>query len=437
MPATIPQTELLAGFSGLSMGALSYAVRQKSPEVAIALNQVAEWSTSLVAQLQKFEPGIFDQVLVTKPDGALNGWIGSRNGRDGAWFPTIWIGASEATAKLSAVDGVLQIDGSVLISGTVVADSVVAASIDATALNIHKIIPVITWGNNSPSAGRVSWTGAVYYDGTAYPLTPGDTNLAYIWWQVGNTTLSTGTSFTPSATVFLLAVNASGTHDTAWDKLGAGSVVTNHYADLSITNAKVVSLTASKLTAGTIDANEISVINLNASEIVTGTLSANFVSGGTLDFDNVTAVNLVVTGDAVVGGTLNLNNVTVAGDLSANRIVGGTLNFSLITATNISASSINAGTMSADRLNGGSGSIAGLTVVTLDVVTNFNCTDPVAVFAGILASGTVQAANLSSDAGVSATSGFTNNGNAGATGSFDPAAVTSIVVSGGLVTGWS
>ncbi|MGZ7263504.1 hypothetical protein ACXWQS_09295, partial [Streptococcus pyogenes] len=44
-------------------------------------------------------------------------------------------------------------------------------------------------------------------------------------------------------------------------------------ANLAVTDAKIGSLSASKITTGTLDAGKISVINLSASSITSGTLS--------------------------------------------------------------------------------------------------------------------------------------------------------------------
>jgi phage minor structural protein len=52
------------------------------------------------------------------------------------------------------------------------------------------------------------------------------------------------------------------------------------YADLSIGNAKIADVSADKLTAGTIDANEIYVVNINADNINAGKLKAQYIQIG-------------------------------------------------------------------------------------------------------------------------------------------------------------
>jgi phage minor structural protein len=100
-----------------------------------------------------------------------------------------------------------------------------------------------------------------------------------------------------------------------------------------IPDAAIIDLTASKLTAGTIDASKISVTNLNASNIKTGTLdaslikagamSADRISGGTLDFSKVNAASL--SADKITSGTLDAGNVNVI-NLNADNITSGTIN---------------------------------------------------------------------------------------------------------------
>lgn len=145
-----------------------------------------------------------------------------------------------------------------------------------------------------------------------------------------------------------------------------------------IPDAAIINLTASKLTAGTIDASKISVVNLNASNINTGTLNAGLIKagsmsadrivGGTLDFKNVTVANLsagsIISGilDASKVSVINLNASNIntgslnaglikVGSMSADRIVGGTLDFSKVNAASLSADKITSGTLDAGNVN--------------------------------------------------------------------------------------
>lgn len=145
-----------------------------------------------------------------------------------------------------------------------------------------------------------------------------------------------------------------------------------------IPDAAIINLTASKLTAGTIDASEISVVNLDASNINTGTLNASLIKagsmsadrivGGTLDFKNIAVSNL--SAGSILSGTLDAAKVSVinlnasniktgtldaslikAGSMSADRISGGTLNFSKVNASSLSADKITSGTLDAGNVN--------------------------------------------------------------------------------------
>lgn len=145
-----------------------------------------------------------------------------------------------------------------------------------------------------------------------------------------------------------------------------------------IPDAAIINLTASKLTAGTIDASKISVVNLNASNINTGVLNASLVKagsmsadrivGGTLDFKNIAVSNL--SAGSIVSGTLDASKVSVinlnasniktgtldaslikAGSMSADRISGGTIDFSKVNAASLSADKITSGTLNAGKVN--------------------------------------------------------------------------------------
>lgn len=73
-----------------------------------------------------------------------------------------------------------------------------------------------------------------------------------------------------------------------------------------IGDASIKDLSASKLTAGTIDASKIAVINLDAGHITTGTLNGNRVKVVNLDASSIT------------GGTLSGVNLNVSGEANLN-----------------------------------------------------------------------------------------------------------------------
>lgn len=145
-----------------------------------------------------------------------------------------------------------------------------------------------------------------------------------------------------------------------------------------IPDAAIINLTASKLTAGTIDASKISVVNLDASNINTGTLNASLIKAGSM------------SADRIVGGTLDFKNVTVA-NLSAGSIVSGTLDASKVSVINLNASNINTGSLNAGLIKVGSMSADRIVGGTLDFknigVSNLS--------AGSIVSGTLDAAKVS------------------------------------------
>lgn len=145
-----------------------------------------------------------------------------------------------------------------------------------------------------------------------------------------------------------------------------------------IPDAAIIDLTASKLTAGTIDASKISVINLNASNINAGTLNASLIKAGSM------------SADRIVGGTLDFKNVAVA-NLSAGSIVSGTLDASKVSVINLNASNINTGSLNAGLIKVGSMSADRIVGGTLDfkniAVSNLS--------AGSIVSGTLDAAKVS------------------------------------------
>ena len=102
------------------------------------------------------------------------------------------------------------------------------------------------------------------------------------------------------------------------------------WTGFTLGDAALASLSANKLTAGTIDASVITVSNINAGNISTGTLSAARIAAGSLDASKITAGTITATqisSSYVYAGTIAAGSIT-AGTLSASvalSAVSGTI----------------------------------------------------------------------------------------------------------------
>lgn len=118
-------------------------------------------------------------------------------------------------------------------------------------------------------------------------------------------------------------------------------------ADASVTDAKIVSLSANKLTAGTVDASVIRVVNLTADNITAGTLNGARVpvlGQEHLQSGAVTGEKLAsecVTADKLVSGAVTTDK------LAANAVTSGKLLAGAVTADKIAAGAVTAGKLAA------------------------------------------------------------------------------------------
>jgi len=102
------------------------------------------------------------------------------------------------------------------------------------------------------------------------------------------------------------------------------------WTGFTLGDAALASLSATKLTAGTIDASVITVSNLDAGNISTGTLAAARIAAGSLDATKITSGTITATqisSSYVYAGTIAAGNITT-GTLSATvalSAVSGTI----------------------------------------------------------------------------------------------------------------
>jgi hypothetical protein len=152
------------------------------------------------------------------------------------------------------------------------------------------------------------------------------------------------------------------------------------FTAFTLGNEALASLSANKLTAGTIDASVITVSNLNAGNISTGTLNADriaaasitgaklvagtieavsiaagTITGAKLAVGTIEAVSIAagtITGAKIAATTITASNIAVA-TITADQIAGATITAAEIAADTITAAEIEAGSITVDRLQAG------------------------------------------------------------------------------------
>jgi len=125
-------------------------------------------------------------------------------------------------------------------------------------------------------------------------------------------------------------------------------------------NNALASISANKITAGTIDASVITVSNINAGNISTGTLNADRIASAS------------ITGTKIAAGTIVASNIAT-GTITATQIAAGTITASNLATGTLSANNITTGTLSASvGLSAVSGTIGGFTISSTSIFSSTN-----------------------------------------------------------------
>ena len=195
-----------------------------------------------------------------------------------------------------------------------------------------------------------------------------------------------GSESSPATLTFTIGDAPTATADIKND-----AITTPKILDGNVTDAKINSLSANKITAGTIDASQITVTNLDADNITSGTLAtarlnvtdiistgniivqndnisdltndSAFINGGQVN-SNVTSISGgVITTGTVNTARLNVSDIISTGNIivtsnltdgttsiSGSNIDTGTINASVVNVTNINADNVSTGTLNANRI---------------------------------------------------------------------------------------
>ncbi len=166
--------------------------------------------------------------------------------------------------EVKVVDDFSQESSTVTSNATSFGLNVAATDIDDFAITASKIftkIPVVsgdTWTDHSPTALYVAWNQhTLYYNGTAYTIVTGNSNLKYIYWD-GSSSAYSASDTNPGLAdgQFVIATNVSGDHDLAWNAIANEVIGTAYIQNLAVSDAKILTLSVSKLTAGSIQVGQ-------------------------------------------------------------------------------------------------------------------------------------------------------------------------------------
>ena len=142
-----------------------------------------------------------------------------------------------------------EMSGKKLVDGSVIANSIADAAMDASKFNTKQLILTgDIWNDNTPSGGYVSWNAhKLFYDGQEYTINSGFTNKKYIVWRKDTSKVAyqayTQAEFDGIALKdydWVIAVNNNGIHDIAWySRLARQFIASVFIADAAIKTAKI------------------------------------------------------------------------------------------------------------------------------------------------------------------------------------------------------
>jgi len=284
-------------------------------------------------------------------------------------------------------------------------------AIDATKLFTNTIILTAdVWSNNTPVAGQITWnTHYLVYGGAYYRVTGSSTALRYVYWDVGHTagsgtvadpyitTYGTTATYTAATDRFVVVVNESGVVQKVWNasanmvigsafilnlsvaKLVADATSTNEFVSNTaqiknaiVTDAKIDTLTVSKLTAGTMYSKTFTLLSNGTGDCFINSGKSDFTNddtgfimgvddsdsdkpkfyiGSSTNYFNWTGTAVAIKGSITITGGSGIASLTDAGDLATKDTIaatdcdttiidGGKIITGLLTADNIQAGTL-------------------------------------------------------------------------------------------------
>lgn len=214
-----------------------------------------------------------------------------------------------------------QITAYKLVDESLIASKIAAGAVDASKINAGIIIlSGDTWTDNSPAAGSVAWNQhKVYWNGTEYVITAGNTNLKYIYWD--NQTTTYGASATlPTLTDagFIIAVNNGGLHELVWNQSIASKLVgTEMIAEFAVDSSKLAdaAVTTAKMANLAVDNTKLAALAVDAAKLADSAVTATKIANaavGTAAIANLAVGTAQIADGAILNAKIGNAAITEA-----------------------------------------------------------------------------------------------------------------------------
>lgn len=237
-----------------------------------------------------------------------------------------------------------------LASNSITASKIQAGAVTSSKLAVAQIfIEGLTWYDNTPSSGYISWSSCtVYYGGVAYNISAGSTNNKYIYWSLGNTSFTTSnTKPSWSDYTFMIAINDNGYHRTVWNAtyIHGGTLITG-------------TITAQEISAGSITGDRLASRTITADKIATGTITASEIATNTITVSNLSSAVTdrmftdSSTKSVVEGWRYSTTTYIDGGDIYTGTITADKIASRTITADKIATGTITANEITSDWITG-------------------------------------------------------------------------------------
>jgi hypothetical protein len=258
------------------------------------------------------------------PDGSVyplvegDCWFDTDDGNKQYYYTgTAWVSVQDLAIQAAATAAAAAAAGAAAAQSAAAAADAAAVAAQTTANGKNKIYRQTTMPTTGPFAEGDLWFDTDddnkfyrYTSGAFSPFTLGDGALA----SLSANKLTAGTIDASVITV---------------SNLDAGRITTGYLAAARI---EVASISGDKLTARTIEAAKIAVGTISATEIATGTITADRISTRTITADRIALYTLTadeIAGQAITAAEIAAETITAAeiaaGSITVDRLTVGTL----------------------------------------------------------------------------------------------------------------